>query len=170
MQNVKRTRWSLEAAIAISPLVLFLSADLLESAFINDQMYRLCSTLGATRPAELFEAERKWWLSLLDLANTPSEFDRLDQWLKERRVDDRRGKTTFFTGLRARLDASAAIVDLWQIATRQDLVLGHKPVLVSDLLDLSHAGTTPPCSSVSCSPSCRPVHSSYSPGQTHELG
>jgi hypothetical protein len=77
MNNVKKMRWSLEAAIAISPLALFLLIDLFEGGFNNEQMFRLCHALGATRLAEVFEAERRWWLALLDLAQSGDLFDSL---------------------------------------------------------------------------------------------
>jgi hypothetical protein len=143
MKNVKKTRWSLEVATAISPLALFLSVDLSEGGFNNDQMFRLCRALGTNRPAELFEAEQKWWLALLDLAKSSDFklFDSLGTWLKGRGVDDWKDATTFFTGSRVDLDASAAIVNLWQISTRQDLALGKTPLLATDLSDLSFAGT-----------------------------
>jgi hypothetical protein len=146
MSNVKKTRWSLEASVAISPLALFLSGDLFEGGFHNEQMFALCHALGDARPAELFAAERRWWLSLLDLAKSGEAFDNLGPWLKSRGVDNWRGETRFFTGSIERLDhAAAAIVNLWQISTRKDLALGQVPLLATDLSDLSRAGMAPSC-------------------------
>ena len=82
-KGVAFTRWPLELALSISPLILFTQYDLAAHRHAKESVMRIHRALGSERPLDLWHVEKMIWNLLLKLQSDMELLSHPDQWLNE---------------------------------------------------------------------------------------
>jgi hypothetical protein len=137
-------RWALDAAIALSPLILFLpqrfSCETLNKAW----MLRLSNALGGSRPAVLFEIEANLWKSVIEIVHDPERWSNPSAWFQiPPNLLEQESSFAFFSPYK--LESPPGLIPITIIQQQEDLGIAHEALTVEDLEDVNQLGKCQIC-------------------------
>jgi hypothetical protein len=133
-------RWALDAAIALSPLILFLPQKYSHEPLNKAWILRLSNALGSSRPSSLFDLESNIWKSVIDIVHDPQRWSNPASWFQIP-PNLLHHDTSFGFFSPHKLGSPPGLISITAVQEREDLGITHEAMSTDDLKDVDQLGT-----------------------------